>query len=83
VDIEKNFAQLEQEGIISVDMETSALMVVASLMKVPFASLTLVTVLKNLSALLDEKTRRRKEDELCRLALDSMVNFVKEEKINE
>jgi uridine phosphorylase len=60
-------------------MESSAMLVIGRLMGVKTAVVTLVTVLKNLKASLEDSIRQTKEDELCRLTLEGIYNFHKGE----
>lgn len=77
-DIAKVFADLKKNKVIGIDMESSCMLTVGRLMGVRTASLTLVTVLENLKAMLADDVRVKKEDELCRLTLEALVNFAKE-----
>ena len=66
-------------GVSGIDMESACMMVVGRLMNVKTATLTLVTVLENLKQSLVGDEREAKEDELCRIALESIYRFDKEE----
>ena len=79
IDFDKIFDELAMNKITGVDMESSAMLVIGRLMGVKTAVVTLVTVLKNLKASLEDSIRQTKEDELCRLTLEGIYNFHKGE----
>ncbi|MCK5731410.1 MAG: nucleoside phosphorylase [Tenericutes bacterium] len=72
------FEKYKKLGVSGIDMESSCMMVVGRLMNVKTAVLTLVTVLENLKESLEGKTREEKEEELCKIALDSIYKYEKE-----
>jgi len=76
--INERFSSLKKQGIIGIDMESSCLFVLGRLMGVRTAAITLVTVLHDLVAQMPEKERIIKEDELCRLTLESVYRFEQE-----
>ena len=79
IDFDEIFNQLGKNKVTGVDMESSCMLVVGRLMGVKTAVVTLVTVLKNLKASLEDELRKAKEDELCRLTLEGIYNFSKGE----
>jgi uridine phosphorylase len=79
IDFDKIFDELEMNKVTGVDMESSAMLVIGRLMGVRTAVVTLVTVLKNLKASLEDEIRQAKEDELCRLTLEGIYKFHKGE----
>lgn len=79
IDFDEIFSQLGKNKVTGVDMESSCMLVVGRLMGVKTAVVTLVTVLKNLKASLEDELRKAKEDELCRLTLEGIYNFSKGE----
>jgi len=79
VDFDQIFSELGKNKVTGVDMESSAMLVIGRLMGIRCAVVTLVTVLKNLKAALEDDVRQAKEDELCRLTLEGIYNFSKGE----
>lgn len=80
LEFESIFAELVKNKVTGIDMESSLMLVLGRLMGVRTASVTLVTVLRNLTGMLDETKRLAKEDELCRLTLEGIYNFHKEQR---
>jgi uridine phosphorylase len=74
-DIHHTFERLKKVGVSGIDMESSCMLVLGRLMNVKTASLTLVTVLENLSQVLEPVERSAKEETLCKLALESIYRF--------
>jgi len=79
IDFDKIFDELAMNKVTGVDMESSAMLVIGRLMGIKTAVVTLVTVLKNLKASLEDGVRQEKEDELCRLTLEGIYQFHKGE----
>lgn len=77
-DVFKVFEDAKKMNVVGLDMESSAMLVVGRLMNVKTAVLTVVTVLENLKASIDGEDRHKLEDELCRIALESVYKFSKE-----
>ena len=67
-------------GVAGLDMESSCMLVLGRLMNVKTAILTLVTVLENYKDSIDGDVRVKAEDELCRIALESIYRLNKGEK---
>lgn len=65
------------EGITSADMETSAMYVAARHLGIRCLSLLVATVDPFRKSTLEDGVRQRKETELCRLALEGLVQFAK------
>ena len=80
INIHQTFEDLKDLKISGIDMESSCMLVCGRLMNVQTASLTLVTVLENLKAVLPDGERQAKEKELCMLALESIYNLAQKEK---
>lgn len=80
LDLAPVFAQLRQLNISGIDMESSCMMTVGRLMGVHTAVVTLVTVLENLINTLKGEDRAQGEDQLCRIALESISRFSPESK---
>jgi len=79
LEFESLFEQLVKNKVTGIDMESSCLLVLGRLMGVKTASVTLVTVLRNLQGMLEEDERLAKEDELCRLTLEAVYNYHQEQ----
>jgi len=80
VDFDPIFDELVKNNVTGIDMESSLMLVLGRLMNVKTAVVTLVTVLKNLNDLLSEEDRVKKEDELCKMTLESVYVYDKENK---
>ncbi len=78
IDVYEIFEKYRKLGVSGIDMESACMMVVGRLMNVKTAVLTLVTVLENLKEKLVGKEREDKEEELCKMALESIYNYDKE-----
>ncbi|OQA78886.1 MAG: Uridine phosphorylase [Tenericutes bacterium ADurb.Bin239] len=79
-DVFKVFAEAKKMGVAGLDMESSCMLVLGRLMNVKTAILTLVTVLENYKDSIDGDVRVKAEDELCRIALESIYRLNKGEK---
>lgn len=75
VDFEALFAELKKNHVVGIDMESSAMMVLGRLMNVKTAVLTAVTVLENLKDSIEGDERKKFEDTLCKIALESIYNY--------
>jgi uridine phosphorylase len=78
INVYEIFNKYKALGVSGIDMESACMMVVGRLMNVKTASLTLVTVLENLKDTLKDKHREEKEEELCRMALESIYKYENE-----
>ena len=83
IDVYKVFDKYKRLNVSGIDMESSCMMVVGRLMNDKTACLTLVTVLENLKDSLKGKVRDDKEEELCKIALESIYKYDKRGKKNE
>lgn len=79
-DVYKVFEDAKNMGISGIDMESSAMLVLGRLMDVKTAVLTCVTVLEDLKDSIEGEDRLVLEDELCRIALESVYQFNMENK---
>ncbi len=75
IDMSGTFDTLKQLGVTCIDMESSAMMNIGRLMGVRTAVLTVATVLENLKAYLVGEDRRKAEELLCAVALESMYRL--------
>lgn len=78
VEISDTFAQLKRLGIAGIDMESSCILTLASLMGVRACIVTLVTVLENLKDELRGQERTDTEDLLCRVVLEGLYKLHQE-----
>lgn len=76
-DILKTFNEIEKYNISGVDMETSCMLVLGSLMDIKVCSVMMTTVLRNLKEVLEGEDRIKAEQDLCKIVLDGMVNYDK------
>ena len=72
-DILKTFEDLEKFNVSGVDMETSLMLVLGNLMDIKVCSVTMTTVLRNLSKVLEGEERTKAEQDLCKIVLDGIV----------
>ncbi|MBO1265097.1 nucleoside phosphorylase [Proteiniclasticum sp. SCR006] len=72
-DILKTFDDLEKFNVSGVDMETSLMLVLGNLMDIKVCSVTMTTVLRNLSKVLEGEERTKAEQDLCKIVLDGIV----------
>lgn len=72
-DILKTFDDLTKFNVSGVDMETSLMLVLGNLMDIQVCSVTMTTVLKNLSKVLEGEERTKAEQDLCKIVLDGIV----------
>lgn len=73
--IEDTFARLKKYNICGVDMESSLIMVLASLMGIKGCIVTMTTVLESLRDYLRGEERTRAEEDLCRIVLEGLVIY--------
>ena len=78
VEIPDTFARLKRLGIAGIDMESSCILTLASLMGVRACIVTLVTVLENLKDELRGQERTDAEDLLCRVVLEGLYKLHQE-----
>ena len=78
VEISDTFARLKRLGIAGIDMESSCILTLASLMGVRACIVTLVTVLENLKDELRGQERTDAEDLLCRVVLEGLYKLHQE-----
>jgi uridine phosphorylase len=73
--VERRHEEFRRLGVIAVDMETSALMVIGSLLGVRTGSVCLVSVDGPARALLDDAPRQEGEERLVEVALETIVRI--------
>ncbi|HEY8395209.1 MAG TPA: nucleoside phosphorylase [Bacilli bacterium] len=78
-DISATFSKARKLNISGIDMESACLLVLGRLMNVKTAILTLVTVLENLKGEMSGEARKKGEEELCRIALESLYRYSQKE----
>jgi len=76
-DILKQFNDISKYNISGVDMETSCMLVLGSLMGIKVCSVMMTTVLKNLKEVLENEDRIKAEEDLCKIVLDGIVIYDK------
>lgn len=76
-DILKTFDDISKYNISGVDMETSCILVLGSLMGIKACSVTMTTVLKNLKEVLEGAERTKAEEDLCKIVLDGIEIYDK------
>jgi uridine phosphorylase len=76
-DILKTFDDISRYNISGVDMETSCMLVLGSLMDIKVCSVTMTTVLKNLKEVLEGEARTKSEQDLCKIVLDGIEIYHK------
>jgi uridine phosphorylase len=77
-DIDKTFRRLKKYNILAVDMESSCMLVLASLMGIKGCIVTMTTVLENLKDSLKGDHRKKAEEDLCKIVLDGLQIYNKE-----
>jgi uridine phosphorylase len=82
-DINATFQRLKKLNISGIDMESSCILTLASLMKIRGCVVTITTVLENLKDELRGEDRVAAEDLLCRVVLEGIYQFDKEGFNNE
>lgn len=78
VDISETFVRLKKLGIAGIDMESSCILTLASLMGVRACVVTMATVLENLKDELKGQERVDAEDLLCRVVLEGLYKLHQE-----
>lgn len=74
-DILNTFDEVEKYNISGVDMETSCMLVLGSLMNIKVCSVTMTTVLRNLKEVLEGDDRLKAEQDLCKIVLDGIAIY--------
>jgi len=75
--ISKTFEDLKAEGVSGIDMETSVILTLGKLMNIKACTISMTTVLENLTTVLEGKSREQSEEDLCLCALDGIVLYHK------
>jgi len=75
--INNTFTELKEEGVAGIDMETSVILTLGKLMEIEACTISMTTVLQNLSTVLQGKSREQSEEDLCLAALDGIVLYHK------
>lgn len=73
VDILKTFSELKKLHISGIDMESSTILTLGSLMNIPACVVSMTTVLENLKEVLKGEKRTKAEYDLCKVVLDGIV----------
>jgi uridine phosphorylase len=79
-DILKTFEDLKRYNVDGVDMESSVILTLANLMGIRACIVTMTTVLTNLKEFLQGEARTKSEEDLCKIALDGIVEFDRKDK---
>ena len=74
-DILRTFEELRQYNVDGVDMESAVILTLAGLMGIRGCIVTMTTVLANLKETLQGEARTNAEEDLCKIALDGIVEF--------
>ena len=74
-DIHRTFEELRQYKVDGVDMESAVILTLAGLMGIRGCIVTMTTVLANLKETLQGEARTNAEEDLCKIALDGIVEF--------
>ena len=75
VDIGATYERLKKLGICGIDMESSCILTLASIMGIRGCVVTMTTVLENLKDELRGEARRKAEEDLCRVVLEGIHHF--------
>jgi len=78
-DILNTFAELKRYNVDGVDMESACILTLGRLMGIRACIVTMTTVLTNLKQVLEGEDRTKSEEDLCRIALDGIVEFDRKE----
>jgi uridine phosphorylase len=73
VDTEAAFEKLKRYRISGIDMESSCILTLASLMGIKGCVVTMTTVLENLRGALEGDARKKAEEVLCKVVLDGIL----------
>jgi len=74
IDISSTFEELKKLNISGIDMESSTILTLGSLMSIPACVVSMTTVLENLKEVLQGEKRTKSEYDLCKVVLDGIVN---------
>ncbi len=74
-DILKTFENLKRYNVDGVDMESACILTLGSLMGIRACVVTMTTVLTNLKRVLEGEERTKSEEDLCKVALDGIVEY--------
>lgn len=77
-DMNETFKDLKKLNIAGIDMESSCILTLASLMGIKGCVVTMTTVLENLEAMLEGEERTQAEEILCRVVLEGLYKYEKE-----
>lgn len=78
-DILKTFEDLKRYNVDGVDMESACMLTLGNLMGIRACIVTMTTVLANLKQVLEGEERQKSEEDLCKVALDGIVEFHRKE----
>lgn len=76
-DILNTFENLKRYNVDGVDMESACMLTLARLMGIRACIVTMTTVLTNLKQVLEGADRTKSEEDLCKIALEGIVEFDK------
>lgn len=79
-DILKTFEDLKRYNVDGVDMESAVILTLGNLMGIRACIVTMTTVLTNLKEFLVGEERTKSEEDLCKIALDGIVEFNRKDK---
>lgn len=79
-DILKTFEDLKRYNVDGVDMESAVILTLGNLMGIRACIITMTTVLTNLKEFLVGEERTKSEEDLCKIALDGIVEFDRKDK---
>ena len=83
IDILARLDTLRKQGVTSVDMECSAILVIGRLMGIKVGMIALGTVKENLKEFMYGEEKQRNEAVLCKVALDGLIKYAKRGEANE
>lgn len=79
--INETFENLKELGVVGIDMETSVILTLGKLMGVKACTISMTTVLQNLTTVLQGKSREQSEEDLCLAALDGIILYHKRSEV--
>lgn len=79
--VTNTFSELKELGVAGIDMETSVILTLGRLMGIAACTISMTTVLENLSTVLKGKSREQSEEDLCLAALDGIVLYHKRSEV--
>jgi uridine phosphorylase len=74
-DIHATFDRLKKLNIAGIDMESSCMLTLASLMGIKGCVVTMTTVQENLKEVLAGDERKKAEEDLCKVVLEGIVHY--------